>query len=516
MTQPMDTASAVPQTFTAFCDTLIAALPDPRLIRGHNYLNATWMTTGIHWDLGIDTVDGEIAADLSSIRSATRLQRLNHADDLLVILRALGAIETPQDRTLTLTDPGTNAKGRRLVDIRLDGQLAGYIAVDNPDHFRPVLRLLGPAGAHMAWWLDESHENAKHAFTAAQQAENPTSTGVDPSPVGATSAPVDPTREEIFIAARGVQERTGAMVQTEEPDPQVLLAFQNANLRRDRDQWRELAERRGGQLGRLRTELNLRDWFVPDGLPVDETYVTLALSIADGLGREQARVRTMAYQRGRILELCWAAGSMSQQGEPTWWNLDPTDVVAALGEDHEWPWYGVADPWEAGQTPATLAEKALALAAQLVSYANRTTAEESADDKPLTRGQEMILAAAWEAQQALTTADAGEELDDEDRAMIRLVDFAAADIHAPWVEVLADVLSAMVDGDEEEAEASIARWREATAPTQRPVWTNPDRPGERWDSSVPPGGWVCGTCGTPTESEPCPDHATATDTSKES
>jgi hypothetical protein len=30
-----------------------------------------------------------------------------------------------------------------------------------------------------------------------------------------------------------------------------------------------------------------------------------------------------------------------------------------------------------------------------------------------------------------------------------------------------------------------------------------DRPGERWSNLDPPGGWVCATHGTPTESEPC-------------
>lgn len=28
-----------------------------------------------------------------------------------------------------------------------------------------------------------------------------------------------------------------------------------------------------------------------------------------------------------------------------------------------------------------------------------------------------------------------------------------------------------------------------------------------WDSCVPPGGFICNLCGTPVESEPCPDHA---------
>ncbi|WP_167305428.1 hypothetical protein [Saccharomonospora piscinae] len=27
-----------------------------------------------------------------------------------------------------------------------------------------------------------------------------------------------------------------------------------------------------------------------------------------------------------------------------------------------------------------------------------------------------------------------------------------------------------------------------------------------WDASIPPGGYVCSTCHTPVESEPCPDH----------
>ena len=36
---------------------------------------------------------------------------------------------------------------------------------------------------------------------------------------------------------------------------------------------------------------------------------------------------------------------------------------------------------------------------------------------------------------------------------------------------------------------------------------------EIWDPTIPPGGFVCGVlvgehiCGTPVESEPCPDHA---------
>lgn len=27
-----------------------------------------------------------------------------------------------------------------------------------------------------------------------------------------------------------------------------------------------------------------------------------------------------------------------------------------------------------------------------------------------------------------------------------------------------------------------------------------------WDDAIPPGGYVCGTCGTPVESEPCSEH----------
>jgi hypothetical protein len=30
-----------------------------------------------------------------------------------------------------------------------------------------------------------------------------------------------------------------------------------------------------------------------------------------------------------------------------------------------------------------------------------------------------------------------------------------------------------------------------------------------WDSTVPPGGYVCSVCGDPVESEPCPKHQTA-------
>lgn len=30
---------------------------------------------------------------------------------------------------------------------------------------------------------------------------------------------------------------------------------------------------------------------------------------------------------------------------------------------------------------------------------------------------------------------------------------------------------------------------------------------EVWDAAVPPGGYICSTCGTPVETEPCPDHA---------
>lgn len=38
------------------------------------------------------------------------------------------------------------------------------------------------------------------------------------------------------------------------------------------------------------------------------------------------------------------------------------------------------------------------------------------------------------------------------------------------------------------------------------------QPGERWDSTIPPGGWVCATCGIPTESEPCPHHMMTAET----
>nr|DAL14436.1 MAG TPA_asm: Rad50 zinc hook motif [Caudoviricetes sp.] len=32
-----------------------------------------------------------------------------------------------------------------------------------------------------------------------------------------------------------------------------------------------------------------------------------------------------------------------------------------------------------------------------------------------------------------------------------------------------------------------------------------------WDSTIPPGGFVCNLCGTPVESEPCPDHGGSDD-----
>lgn len=34
----------------------------------------------------------------------------------------------------------------------------------------------------------------------------------------------------------------------------------------------------------------------------------------------------------------------------------------------------------------------------------------------------------------------------------------------------------------------------------------PDRSGDVWDDRVAPGGFVCGLCGMPTESEPCSEH----------
>jgi hypothetical protein len=30
---------------------------------------------------------------------------------------------------------------------------------------------------------------------------------------------------------------------------------------------------------------------------------------------------------------------------------------------------------------------------------------------------------------------------------------------------------------------------------------------EVWDATLPPGGYVCATCGEPVESEPCPEHS---------
>lgn len=41
--------------------------------------------------------------------------------------------------------------------------------------------------------------------------------------------------------------------------------------------------------------------------------------------------------------------------------------------------------------------------------------------------------------------------------------------------------------------------------TATPVVDAPDV----WDASLPPGGYVCGTCGGPVESEPCREHQPA-------
>ncbi|MFD4258213.1 hypothetical protein ACFWR9_11430 [Streptomyces sp. NPDC058534] len=57
---------------------------------------------------------------------------------------------------------------------------------------------------------------------------------------------------------------------------------------------------------------------------------------------------------------------------------------------------------------------------------------------------------------------------------------------------------------------------EARETWSRPVgehgWLCPDCAARRpyrevWDPTLPPGGYVCSTCGEPVESEPCPDHA---------
>lgn len=54
-----------------------------------------------------------------------------------------------------------------------------------------------------------------------------------------------------------------------------------------------------------------------------------------------------------------------------------------------------------------------------------------------------------------------------------------------------------------QAEALSRAVHEATTVLSR-------RPGidalDRWDPSIPPGGYVCSVCGDPTESEPCPAH----------
>ena len=44
-------------------------------------------------------------------------------------------------------------------------------------------------------------------------------------------------------------------------------------------------------------------------------------------------------------------------------------------------------------------------------------------------------------------------------------------------------------------------WRPATPPAP----PTPDA-ADVWDGTIPPGGYVCSTCGMPTESEPCQDH----------
>lgn len=381
MTQPME-----PQAFTDFCDTLIAALPNPIVIRTLRTLIADWTSpTNIAWRIRVwtttDLVGGQ-EVHITSPHSTTELARVHHASDLLAMLKTLKAI-----------------------------------------------------------------------------AETPTPTDVEPSPVGVTSSAVDLTRE---LSPAGLVETPAGAVR-----------------------------RAAGELERLRIGLEERDWFAIDGLPVDEAYVTLALSIADGLGQEQARVQSMAYQRGRILELCRAASELPLHTPipRTVWTLDPAAVVAALGDDDVWPWHGVADPWAKPLDAAAVAEQALEFASQLVSFANHlngtTTTAEVGPARPMSADEELLHAVAWEGQRLIGESE--HELGSGERGAHQLVVLACeADVSSR----LAQGVLAMLKEDlgEEDRSALIADWRAANSPA----------------AVVPDEG--CCTAGVVASPDPCPWH----------
>jgi len=272
-------------------------------------------------------------------------------------------------------------------------------------------------------------------------------TSENPSPVGATSTAVDPTRE-------GAEYDLPAT-------PEQLAEVWSSATPTDLEETAEAAARRfASQLERLRTGLSALGFApLPSALAVEGAWVELALEAAEALAREQDRANMMAMQRGKILGLCDRAEEVvpwKVDGPPKAWTLDPAAVREAL------------------TAPEMPANEALELASQLVTYANRNAPPRG----PLSREEEILHALAWQGRQAFA-ANPG-EVDAEDRAMLQLLEYARDDYESAWAVAFLELVLAPVDGTDEERELdeAIAEWRKATQAAAEEIVELPTAPGE--------------------------------------
>lgn len=174
-------------------------------------------------------------------------------------------------------------------------------------------------------------------------------------------------------------------------------------------------------LDRLRHGLFARGLYLQPDAP-DQAVVTLALDTADGWKRERQRVDYMAHQRGEILELCAAATELNVDSPVfagTMWTLDPAAVRAALIHQPTKP------------------------------------------DEPMSRKEEILRTVLWQLEQV--QAEAPDEFDLEDRAMIQLLRYAVDDLEAAWATALLELIGGGLDDmASDEMDAAIAKWKAAT------------------------------------------------------
>lgn len=120
-----------------------------------------------------------------------------------------------------------------------------------------------------------------------------------------------------------------------------------------------------------------------------------------------------------------------------------------------------------------------------------------------------MSAAAPDAQPPAEPHDPAHLMYDADTGICcdcpRMVDPLATPVEAAFPAAMRAYQDTAEFTEAEDAEQVVMAILRAAFRAVVPASAALDAP-DRWDVSVPPGGYVCSVCGTPVESEPCPDH----------